>query len=345
MAFETSVLSGTETLTDIFDLLTTFATAEGWTIHTSTGIDFHASNGDCHVSLIGRTNVTVNDLYGSTADATSDDHRIEGRLRADATAYSTGDITGSNTRVVTNDWLGPYSNYWLFSGDVGDPPYIHLVVQKANGRFCHLSFGVVDKKGAVYDGGAFLTGVFWHWWFDSAVQNTNSAQGSDISSGDHLFYGLSNESNVFAGHNISMGDLDSDIIVANCSLVSYTHGKMTPLMGRQSGIRSLTNMPTTVSRWIGHFFYLGPNPLNGVTTLMEVPVMRYTENDRSYYLGSLPGIRYCSMIGRTEVEDVSFASDDYIIFPMKRALPWEPEPWSTRTVTSGPFGMAIKKIA
>ena len=51
------------------------------------------------------------------------------------------------------------------------------------------------------------------------------------------------------------------------------------------------------------------------------------------------------MIGREEAETVTFGTDEWMIFPVKRFLPWNPEPFDQRIVTSGPYGYAIKKVA
>lgn len=349
MAFETNVLTGAETLADIFELIDNFATANGWTVHNSTSSYLRLEQADCHVSLATTTTATVNDLNGPSGSNAAPDHRIEGRLSVPGDGgVAEATIRASGFRSVSNDWTPPYANYWLFAGDgVDDPPYIHLVVQKTNGRFCHLSFGVLDKKGAVYDGGAFLCGVFWHWWFTNASfpGNGYSAEGSDISAFDHCWIGNANIQNTFATYNVYMGDLDSDAVIHNNGNTAITNGKLTALMDGSSGVISIANMSSPEARWMGHLPFLGPNPINGVTPLFEIPIMRYNPtNLRSHYLGSMPGIRYCSMIGRNEAEEVSFATDDHMIFPFKRFLPWKPEPWPTRTVTSGPYGFGFKKI-
>jgi hypothetical protein len=341
MSFQTGTFDGTDTLADVFALLASFAGSNGWTVHTSTGIDFHASQDECHVSLVGTTTSTMNDQFGPSGSATAPDHRINGRLRADATAFSAADVTGNNGRVVSNDWTPPYANYWLFSNADGEAPYIHLVVQRADGRFNHLSFGVVDKKGAAYDGGAFLHGTYWQWGF-SANTASGGANGSNVSTGSHLYFGSVNDQINFAGHNVFLGDVDADLVINNNTVVNFTRGKIAPLFAATKSIAS--HMSSVQARWLGPFFHLGPNPINGVTPLMEVPVMRFnTETSRLQYLGSLPDWRYCSMIGRDEGETVNFSSDEWMIFPLKRALPWNPEPFDSKSVTSGPYGVAIKK--
>jgi hypothetical protein len=350
MAFETNVLTGAETLADIFGLIDNFATANGWTVHNSTSTYLRLEQGDCHVSLAATTTATVDDKNGPSGSNAAPDHRIEARLSVPGDGgVAEATIRASALRAVSNDWTPPYANYWLFSGDgVDDPPYIHLVVQKSNGRFCHLSFGVYDKKGAVYDGGAFVHGVYFHWWFANAAFPSSgfSREGSDASSSDHWFVGSAVNQSGFATYNVYLGDVDSDAVIHNNGNTAITNGRMTGLFENGGGVIGYdSGLSSSSARWFGHVFFLGPNPINGVSPLFEIPAMRfYSPNGRSQYLGSVPGVSYCSMIGRNEGEEVSFATDDYMIFPVKRFLPWKPEPWAARVVTSGPYGFAFKKV-
>ena len=342
MAFDSGSFGGSEVLADIFDLLDGFMTANGWTIHSSTGATLHASNEECHVNLITQTATIMDDTTGPSGSSTAPDHWIIGKLGASDTPVA----VGGAERVVSNDWTPPYANYWMFSGGEDDPPYVHLVVQKANGRFCHLSFGILDKKGVEYTGGAFLAGLYWNWGFAEPTFPTTgwSGDGSDISQSGHLWFGHANENINYASHNLFLGELDSNAVIANTSAVTYPHGKMVPLTGRRAGALSMAQLDSASARWLGHIPFLGPNPINGVTPLMEMPVMRfYTPNGRAQFLGTVPGQRLCSMLGRQEAEQVSFSTDEYLIFPFKRYLPWNPEPWADRLVTSGPYGWAFKK--
>lgn len=340
MAYETGSLSS-EVLVDLIEIIKVFADNDGWTIDNWSGLTLQMHADDCYVNLLGRTSDTVNDTYGSTASATSPDHRIEGRLGVDTTPVT---VTGQSSRVISNDFLGPYSNYWLFSGVMGEPKYIHFIVQKANGRFCHLSFGNLDKKSATYTGGAFLTGMWWNWWFDSNTPPTSvsSGKGSDIA-GAHQFFGDATENVSFATYNIFMGDLQaSPAVIHNNAL--FGNDRLTALMARSSKAYSLSVLNSSLARWLHPIFFLGPSPINGTSAIFEIPVLWWNSTDqRNRFLGTIPGMRYVSMIGRSEVEAVSFVSDDYVIYPFKKALPWNPEPWSTKTITSGPYGYALKK--
>ncbi len=336
MSFQTGSLDGTATAASVIDLVRNFANGDGWTTQLNAGVS-HMSKGECHVSLTAVTTTTLADTYGTGGNVP--DHQIVGRLRSTNVPFTAAEVTGSTTRVVSNDFTPPFANYWLFSGEPGDTPYVHLVVQKANGRFCHLSFGVVDKKGAAYTGGAFLFGMRYYWAFSGSSAG-GSSNGSGVAGSGHYTPLSSGGPTGFATYNIFMGAIDADSVISDSSQVSTPNGRLAALYSPSMSI----NVGSSSSRWLNPFFHLGPNPLNGVTTLMEAPVMRYSTNSRLQYLGSVPGWRCCSMIGRDEGETVTFGTDEYMIFPVKRFLPWNPEPYDQKIVTSGPYGYAIKKV-
>lgn len=360
MGYSAGAFSGSDGFDVVMTKLHDFAVAEGWTSHYNTYPYLHVSINDVFVNLFFQTTDTVNDSQ-NTGNPVAD-YRIYGHLSTAFTSNGTPAVqflnqTGSlvnasslaNTAFVkSNDWVGPYSNYWLFSGAVGEAKYIHLVVQKANGRFCMLSFGSLDKKGATYTGGAFLHGIFWHWWFDGTVgipNITTSAQGSDFQSQGHKWLG-----DGVGNYNIWVGaaqDAAFPMIAHDFSTGGHAYEGLLALMSRQSNVgvgATLESLSDNQVAWLHPIFFLGPNPVNGVTPLFEIPVMKFVSADsRAYYLGAIPGMQWCSMTNRLETEDLSFGSDDWIVFPFKRALPWNPEPYSTKTITSGPYGYACKK--
>ena len=337
MAFQSGALDGTATVSSVLDLLRAFAQSSGWTTQLA-GTVSRFSRDECNVNLVPVTTTTMNDAGNTGGDLP--DHQIAGRLRATDVAFTAAEITGSNQRVISNDMTPPFANYWMFTGGVGDAPYVHLVVQKASGRFCHLSFGVVDKKGAAYTGGAFLFGMRYSWGFANSTAGTSN-NGSNVAGSSHYTPLSSGGPFGYATYNFFTGAIDGNVIISDQSSSTFANGKLAPLYNTSMSI----NIPSVSSRWLNPFFHLGPFPLNGVTALMEAPVMRYSANSRLQYFGSVPGWRMCSMIGREEVETVTFGTDEYLIFPVKRFLPWNPEPIAEKIVTSGPYGYAIKKVA
>lgn len=360
MAYLTGSFGGTDTFEDVKSLLHTFATTAGWTTNFNTYPYFHLSKGDILVNLYFNESPTVNNS-GSGGTTTDPDYTIYGHLSVapfttngsnavqflnQPESVVNGGSLSSSGFVLSNDWTGPYSTYWFFSGADGDSDYIHMVVRKANGHFCMLSFGQLDQKGAGYTGGGFLHGTYWHWWFDGTAPSFfNSGQGSDAYSNNHRWIGKAQ-----GNYNIWVGsdqDATHPMIAHDAGGfgVPYTDGifTLTNLGARNGTGGALEDMDWDNFRWLGMIFLLGPNPVNGVTPLFEIPIVKSVAADsRGYYLGSIPGMQWGSMINRLESETLSFGSDNWVMFPFKRLYPWFPEPYSTFSVTSGPYGYACK---
>lgn len=340
MGYQTGTLDGTANIASLVGLISAFAVTQGWTVNNAPagGANLYLTNGDCHATIHTTTTGTMNDTYGPSGSGAAPDHIMVGRLNAVDAPLTSAEVLAA-AGVRTNDLTPPYANYWLFSGGVGDPPYIHLVVQKASGRFCHFSFGVLDKKGVAYSGGAFMIGERYHWGF--GWWEASGTSGSNIDAPSHYYFGRTGSYGQ-STYNISMGEIDPGVVISDGpSSSSFPNGILTPLF---DVVDSFSPMNAYSARWLGNFFHLGPMPINGVTPLMEVPVLRYSPNQRVQYFGSLPNWRYCSMIGRDEGETVSFAGEEWMIFPIKRARPWVPEPYAEKIVTSGPYGFAVKKV-
>lgn len=368
MAYENNSFSPTDGFDQVQAKLATFAVAQGWTSHYNTSPYLHLSKGDVFVNLFFNTAPTVDDR-GNTGSATAPDYTIYGHLSTAFTSNGTNTIQflnqtgslvngsnlGDSAFVKANDFVGPYSQYWLFSGAGGDPDYIHMIVQKANGRFCYFGFGKLDKKGASYTGGAFLCATFWHWWFQQGASPgvVSSGQGSDTQPNSSLWAGAAGAGHAFLGdangnYNIWLGDLDLTfpMIAHDFQTPGNSYEGVTPMMARSpnANLQGLENINVD-PRWLHPIFFLGPNPVNGVTPFFElhVPKSASAAGNRSFYMGAVPGYRWCSMINRLEAETVALGSDDWLVFPFKRALPWYPEPFSTKTITSGPYGHTFKK--
>ena len=340
MGYVTGSFSGADNFESVYNTLKSFLTSEGWAVAGTYPAVLSASAGRCHVNLLFSTSATLNDSQGSTGLAASPDHRILGRLGVDATPIT----PSGSAATVSNDWTAPYAKYWLFGAAAGEDKYCHFVVQKANGRFCHLSFGNVDRKGVPYTGGAYLDALYWGWNFQALTNtgSTPSGEGSDITASSHGNLGDTGEAGGRSSYNVFVGDIDPvNPVMSNQS--SGPTARLATLWNRTS--MSLSGLPASLSRWLGWLFFVGPNPINGATPVFDTPLLKINSaSNRSQYLGDIPGRRVYSMIGRNEAEVITYGADTYMVFPWKRALPWTPElePWTLKTVTSGPYGYAFK---
>lgn len=347
MGFQTGSFAPSDDFSEIFAKLQDFADGEGWTTNYNTYPYLLMNKGDVYVNLYARTDLTV-DNRGAGGTSTDPDYRITAHLSTGYTFNASpsvqffsqpgslivpGNTIGDADFVVCNDLKPPYSNYWFFSGDgVDDPDYIHMVIQKADGRFCSLHMGTVDKKGATYTGGEFISGFRWHWWFVNG-STAGGGQGSDPAA-DHTWLGDQS-----GNYNVHIGDVSSLAPMKSHASVST----IVPLMDRTHGQYALENLGVGYMAWLHHVFFVGYNPINGVSPMFEVPVMvDRTTDHRMAYMGAIPGYRWLSMKNRLEAEEITFGSDNWMVFPFKRNLPFNPEPFASKTVTSGYYGHAFK---
>ena len=352
MAYQTGNFAAGDTFAAVHAKLKAFASDQGWAVAG----DFPALNlskGTTNAVLNFATNSMVDDFAKSGGPLV--DSRIESYLADTPGGSQAYPQSMTNYRAVSNDWTAPYSKFWLFSGGQNDPDYIYMVVQKANGNFCTWMCGRLDRKGVDYDGGDFINGVNWHWWFATnsgipANGYDGSHQGSDAFTTESTFPGdIGNSFNLRLG--TTLGDqLNPDAnpkirYIAQPPYNAPFPGALMPLVSRGGKPTRLEDYGTFAHRWLGHVYWLGPNPVNGITPLFELPVAiynSYNEIGHYIYMGAYPGYRACSMIGRTEAEHVTFGSDEWLIFPVKRFQPYTPEPFAAKSVTSGPYGHAFK---
>lgn len=346
MAFLTGTFSPSDGLADLLGKLKDFADDDGWTINYGTYPYLLMNKGSVYVNLFARVDATV-DNRAAGGTATDPDYQIKGHLSTGYTFNASpstqffsqpgslivpGDTVSDSDLMLTNDLLPPYSNYWFFSGADGEPDYIHMVIQKADGHFCSMHMGMVDKKGATYTGGEFLSGFRWHWWFSNGT-TIGDSQGSDIAA-DHRWMGDSG-----GNYNVHIGDVSMLAPMKSHNSVST----VVPLMSRIHGQYALENIGVTFMGWLHHVFYVGYNPINGVSPMFEVPIfIDRTTDFRMAYMGAIPGYRWLSMKNRLEAEEITFGSDNWMVFPFKRNLPFNPEPFASKTVTSGYYGHAFK---
>jgi hypothetical protein len=303
--------------TDYDDLLAklySFATVTdgNWTgVYNQTGqIAMYADN--CYVALGTRSGENpISRLGGSYYDA-----QIHGSLSTSLNSgppYQYWGHPGSpvttetdSDRVIINDVLGSMTNVWFFSGDTGDPRYIHVIVQSAGDRYAHFSLGNLDKLGMTTPNCAYLAGMYYEWW-------PNSGYSNDPADGSHEIGVLADE-------------LYSQVYVPTSVLPA---GYPTSYIGR--GIDRLvlvmTRVTSDASQWsagagkILDFFFPTDNQLTtGGTALYGIPWF-FTEDTTGtsmVFLGNVPGMRIANIANHIPASTLYFGSDEWMIFPWKR---------------------------
>jgi len=348
VAYELNV--SLNTVDALKDAIVTFAVAQGWTLQVDEWPNFlQLSNDACHINL-RRNIITVDDDNGvERIDTELQYHLSTGYNGVPATGTlkwwqqpdSLVAASSSERYIRTNDLTGPFQSVHFFAPDTG-PKYIYVVIETLKngnrGYFTHLFFGNLDKLGQSYSpGGAFATGT------------------------RYLWYGRSPYIDHFVNWDEEQHFMPFSYWNANSRRTQHVRvdGALTGAKIRDDTILPLyfrandqDSGPFTVgarSGGMSTLFPLGPNPLNGVSPMMAMPVIGQWGDSSSVYsmLGVLPDIRLISMKGRSAGEEIEFGADTWICFPMRRNDPngeYAVPPSPTIINTSGRYGFAIKKL-
>jgi hypothetical protein len=146
--YETGIASSPS---DVVDKLAAFAVANGWTVNSP---------------LSGKVFVKDDVYVGVSSD--SDEVFARGALGYDAGLAWNAQPNHSGLTVALNLTVGPYTSYHFFAGDEEGCPYLNAIIEFTAGRFRHLAFGKLIKRGN-YTGGTYVDGVRWN--NNNAYQN------------------------------------------------------------------------------------------------------------------------------------------------------------------------------
>lgn len=175
MAYENSTAAD---ISDLMTKLSTFATANGWTLNESGSDRRFLSKNNVYVSFRwATTSPTAVAIYQATGYAAGP---APGSQANDSgNGYVPGTFNDAN--VKTSRYV-PMTNssmtYWFFENDAS-PAYIHVVVTldgTASNKFAHFGFGELTKQGT-WTGGEYAYGQY--------VPTSN--QGNDIANTSEQF--------------------------------------------------------------------------------------------------------------------------------------------------------------
>lgn len=332
MAFQTG------TATDIDDLIDTdlkaFAVAQGWTNNDDSWPNFLAlSRGNCFINLrrIGENgdptgtqtvpsvvgaDVLTNGLYAflstgySSAGATADD-----RLVAQPNALITATAQLGGNAIQVNDLFGTFPSYAFFTGGPSDPHYIYAVIETRAGYFQHLWFGNVDQLLATYTtGSAFAAGSF----YQIAVTNAllrDEARWTTLSHRQPFDDASSTTSSSNVQLYVGNAEVAGDRI-RRTYFPAYRRWGANLFGGIDGSFASQANS----GKWATNLFELGPNPTNGQTPLIPILAAPQLSTVATAFfpLGILPNVRLCSMKGRFPGEEITFGTETWVVYPMRR---------------------------
>lgn len=224
---------------------------------------------------------------------------------------------GASSRTAkTNDMAGPFANVWLITDDAAT--YCHIIAQSSTSRYSHASFGRLDPKGMHEEDLPFAVGVYWQWWRTNADPNNNGSNQNDPAD---------------TGHEIGYYCEDSGSSgTANTTRIGIPDGLLDTGLFFDAGALELPTIRLSCSREFGSgisstngqrlldFQRLVVNQLaTGGTNISPLPVaVQGTTDSLHAFVGVFPGVGAVSMRGLAPGQVLTFAGEEWIVFPLKQ---------------------------
>lgn len=292
--------------TDIDDLqaqLRTFLLANGW---TSGGANIVTSS-DGYSFRITANKTALRNAYPFT-DPDLPDHVFD----VEFDRAGVGGAAGYTTKAGSNDFTGPFPNAWFFT----DGKYAHVAAQVGSNRYSHASFGSLDDKAMHAAPVAFHIGLYYIWWRSNLEYwNFGSEGRSPFNQPDN-----SNHEYGHFGH-------DGQICVA------VPDGVADPLLDFADGpiidpaiVRSFNpwasysngSAGNTTGYMLDFLTSIENKPITGGVPLVPMPVSMWGSDGAQFWLGEIPAMRACKMNGLNPAQTITYAGEDWIVFPIKQ---------------------------
>lgn len=288
-------------LTALRDFLTTW----GWTVLVDDigNRILEVTNSNGHDFRLSRTQNVVS-RYDPTVPGyvNQNDYRLN-------LQYQLSDIglpAAYSTAQVTNDMNGPFANLWFITDDAAT--YCHIIIQSSTYRYSHASFGNLDNKGAHASLIPYVCGNYYIWWRDFSSLTDNSSDFNDPSSSQHQI-GYMAEAQQRIG--LPDGIIDPALGFADGPIDNPS----TRDLSRRFGSKSTSD---TTTYWLDFFQGVRNQAYTGGVTLAPFPVFVIGSSGNICFVGEIPTIALVSMIGLSPSQVLTFASEEWVVFPMKR---------------------------
>lgn len=288
----------------MLDALYTFLTSNGWTgvSHTPGSEVATIKNSNNHTFYITSQLVARTDAF---TGAFNDKY-----LRV---AYEKGDIgatAGASANCICNDMYGPFPNLWFFTDD--DATFCHVVAQCSSARYSHCSFGDLDNKGIHAEALPFTAGTYWQYW----------ASSTNITSGDVNTNPFNRPRSTV--HSIDMVDADAKIGIPDGLLdptLFFTDGPIVDASHINIWDREfvVTADNDNSARWHDYLCCTENKPHVGGVLLSPMPVVTNAASaDVRAFIGEFPGIALVNITGLSPGQTITFADDEWLVFPIKQ---------------------------
>lgn len=282
---------------DLVSKLATFAAANGWTVNSPTS---------------GRVFVKGSIYVGVGSD--SDEVFARGALGYDAGSAYNAQPNNSAMSTVMDIGVGPFTAYHFFVGDEESCDYINAVVEYAAGKYRHLAFGTLIKRG-VYTGGTYVDSTNW---------NNSTLYQNDPNDAQHQVICDANSSGG-TGHFAC----DYDAKTNNWQRVITAAGTAYALgSARTNGMNQIYNA-VGIQKW------------NMRNLLWPLSYFANRASSLRSPVGRIPNMRMVRMDNLTPGETLSIGGDNWMVFPIiQRTESYGSS--SSAIESSGMYGYAYK---
>lgn len=342
------LLTNAVDLNGLLIALKNFLSAHGWTVLADGtgggGLTLEMTNANGHSFAFSSS--TNGEFDWSTGVSVAFNDRL---LKCQFQKSNIGLAAGYTTReMITNDMNGPFTNIWLFTDDAAT--YCHCVMQTGNARFNHFSFGDLNDKGLHAIVVPYAMGLYYRYWREGLNYLTGNLPFNTPSHGAHVvgFFceGANTETVAATGQAIRLGLPNGLVDPA----LGFTAGAIEAPMLRPTSARYCRVDPSGNN--VGHFLdflfqYDNQGYTGGVPIFPATAIVRNVANTAHTIIGEFPNIGQVDMDGLSPAQELTFAGDTWIVFPLKQQGTFEatnaginPQPMCN----SWKQGIAIKKV-
>lgn len=327
--------------------LKNFLSANGWTVLADGtgggGLALELTNANGHSFKFGST---TQSKFNYTLGGNFNDRFLNIYYQNADIGMAAG-YTSEEAR--SNDMNGPFLNVWFFTDE--GATYCHVMLQTANSRFNHFSFGDLDNKGLHAADIPYAAGLYWQYWRDQENYSNTAGNGNPFNypQASSHFVGLFGE-----GTNAQLNFNN------NALRVGIPDGVLDPTLGFVDGPVESPLVRQTCTRYydpndigvdstgrlLDYFSGIDNQSHTGGVPIFPLPVVIYDGVGANTYIGEIPTIGLVNMTGLSAGQIVSFAGEDWMVFPLKQvgvlsACKYKASPQPV--CNSINYGIAVKK--
>jgi hypothetical protein len=292
---------------DLLDDFLTFLAAHGW---TRAGSEITNSAGTTFAFDVAVA-IAARALYPT---GTVNDGSFGVKIKTDSFG-----VAGYSAIKYSNDFTGPFPVTYYFT----DGLTAHCVVKNSSVRYAHLSFGHLDTHDLHSFDVPFIAAMYYEWWWRQANYTSDSDSGFNYVQSDH--HGI--------GHFGEDGQCLALLPAWHNTCHHYAFAS--PASSDLSGDRYILDFFTGVQN----------QSMTGGIPLHTLPMIA-DPGTQICYIGDLSNIRLVNILGLSPAQVVSYAGDDWVVFPLKQQGDINSQCFGATPLpvcNTGYYGLAYKK--